>query len=160
MVERWVVDASPLIILARIGRQDLFDLADEVLIPPAVVAEIVAGPPDDPARRLVEGGFGRRIGTPAVSERVLAWGLGRGETEVISAALEERRATVVLDDAAGRRCAKALRLPLIGTLGLVGRAAREGRIDAVSAIFDSLREAGFRADERLLADLLDRLRAK
>jgi hypothetical protein len=44
---------------------------------------------------------------------VLEWGLGAGEAEVIAVVLEGRGRTAVLDDAQGRKCARALCLPLI-----------------------------------------------
>ena len=56
MAKRWVINASPLIVLANIGQIGLLTtLADEIVIPDAVVREINAGPPNDPARNwLVE----------------------------------------------------------------------------------------------------------
>jgi len=55
--ERWVLNASPIIVLARVGQEALFDaLADEVVVPRAVAEEIGAGPVDDPARRAIAGG--------------------------------------------------------------------------------------------------------
>jgi len=46
--ERWVLNASPLIVLAHVGREDLFlALAEQVAVPRAVASEIVAGPNDD-----------------------------------------------------------------------------------------------------------------
>ena len=52
MIERWVLNASPLILLARIGREDLLlTLADDVVVPQAVAAEVQAGPATDPVSR-------------------------------------------------------------------------------------------------------------
>ncbi len=52
MTERWVINASPLIVLARIGYERLLcDLPDQAVIPQAVASEIEVGPQDDPARR-------------------------------------------------------------------------------------------------------------
>ena len=49
-----VLDASPVIILARAGSIDVLPrLLAPVLIPLAVADEILAGPADDPARRLL-----------------------------------------------------------------------------------------------------------
>ena len=51
MAERWVLNASPLIVLAKINHQHLLaQLADEIAIPQAVLAEKYAGPTGDPAR--------------------------------------------------------------------------------------------------------------
>jgi hypothetical protein len=52
--ECWTVNASPLIILSRIGRLDFLEnLADTVLIPDAVIAEVGAGLNRDPSPSLV-----------------------------------------------------------------------------------------------------------
>jgi predicted nucleic acid-binding protein len=51
MLRKWVVDASPLIVLARIGHVSLLEeLCDEVIIPTGVSAEIDQGPDNDPAK--------------------------------------------------------------------------------------------------------------
>ena len=48
---RWVVDAAPIILLAKAGHLSLLSLlADEILRPSAVVREIRRDPADDPAR--------------------------------------------------------------------------------------------------------------
>jgi predicted nucleic acid-binding protein len=54
MPERWVVNASPLIFLAKINHVHLLGaLADLVVVPQAVLVEVNAGPADDPARLLL-----------------------------------------------------------------------------------------------------------
>lgn len=51
MLARWVVNASPLILLSKVEYQHLLiQLAEEVVLPDGVTTEIDAGPPDDPAR--------------------------------------------------------------------------------------------------------------
>lgn len=158
MAERWITDASPLIALAKVERAGLLEeLAAELVVPTAVVAEVLDGPPPDPARRLLESGFGIRATPHGLSSRVLAWGLGKGETEVLSLGLERDDATVVIDDAAARRCATVLGLPLIGTLGVVVRAKRLGRIDSAAAVFRSLRETGFHIDDRTARRVLGQI---
>ncbi len=54
MSERWVLNASPIIVLARVGHEHLFEaLAVQVVVPQAVVEDIEAGPVGDPARRAI-----------------------------------------------------------------------------------------------------------
>ena len=80
MNEVWVANASPIIVLARCGYLDLLSkLSREVLIPQAVVDEIVAGPQADPARQLIENGWGARAVPRLVALELLEWGLGLGE---------------------------------------------------------------------------------
>jgi predicted nucleic acid-binding protein len=58
VTERWVLNASPLIVLARVGQEHLFRaLADDVVVPRAVVEEIEAGPADDRARQAIAEGY-------------------------------------------------------------------------------------------------------
>ena len=107
MPDRWVVNASPVITLAKAGHLALLTaLATEVLLPEAVVAEVLAGPVTDPARQAVEEGWGTRVAVPRVPVAVLEWGLGAGETAVLAVALARGDCTAILDDAASRRCAR------------------------------------------------------
>jgi predicted nucleic acid-binding protein len=49
---RWVVNASPLIILGKIGQLSLLpQLAEALVIPTAVASEVEAGRADDPAQQ-------------------------------------------------------------------------------------------------------------
>ena len=44
MSDRWVINASPLIVFGKIGQLDLFiRLAEEIVVPQAVADEIAAG---------------------------------------------------------------------------------------------------------------------
>ena len=61
MTDRWVVDASPLILLGKADELGWVMRLGEVVIPQSVAAEISAGPDDDPARQWVETGAGRDL---------------------------------------------------------------------------------------------------
>jgi predicted nucleic acid-binding protein len=152
-----VVNASPLISLAKIGALEVLEgSATTVLVPSAVVAEVLAGPPGDPARQALEGGWGSRVvdhGTPAA---VLEWSLGRGETSVLAVAIAMPGLVAVLDDAEARACARALGVPCIGTLGLVLRAAVEGRLDGALATLRALRGVGVHLDGTTIRQALAR----
>jgi len=55
MTDRWVINASPLIVLSKIDQQELlWQLATELVVPDAVFAEVNAGPAADPARLYLE----------------------------------------------------------------------------------------------------------
>ena len=74
MKETWVVNASPLISLAKIGRLDLLRAAErEILIPEAVAQEILAGPAGDLASvALAAGDLGEPVPTVGRVE-VVEW---------------------------------------------------------------------------------------
>ena len=118
MSEHWVLDASPLIVLARAGFEDLLlKLPEQVVVPRAVESEIQTGPAEDPARRaLVAGGF-PIVETPIRAE-ILTWDLGLGETAVLSYAHSNQGWTAILDDRAARTCARSYSIPYKGTLSL------------------------------------------
>ncbi len=55
MSEGWVLDASPIITLAKVGHLDLLvRVAPDIGIPQAVFGEITTGPEDDLGRRALE----------------------------------------------------------------------------------------------------------
>jgi predicted nucleic acid-binding protein len=53
-----------------------------------------------------------------------------------------------------RRCAKAMELRVIGTLGVVARARRMGRIGLAAPIIDRLRKTGLYVSGELVQRLL------
>lgn len=152
--ETWIVNASP-VTLAKAGYLHLFDrLTSTVLIPEAVVQEILSGPPSDPARKALESGWGIRLSPSSIPEKILEWGLGAGESAVLALALEQQGCTAVLDDEAARRCALALGIPLVGTLGAVLRSKRKGFIPSAVPVLRALRAAGLRLDDKTIRTAL------
>jgi len=156
VIERWIVDASPLIVLAKVNHQHLLTaLADEVVVPQAVVDEINAGPLDDPARRYLASALCPIIMT--VSDPLVhAWDLGAGETAVLSYALNHSGWRAVVDDGAARRCAQAFDIPLIGTLGVILRARKADLIPSASSVLKALRAHALRLDEAVIRTALQR----
>lgn len=157
MRETWVPNASPLIVLAKIGRLDLLEEEGRTLIVPAEVAEEVRrGPATDPARLAIERGWG---GSPVREEadaEVLEWGLGAGESAVLGVA-RRSRAVAVLDDGEARAAARVLGCQVIGTLGVVLRARVRGRIASAADVLHALVRAGFRLDAAVVRAALLRV---
>jgi len=146
--EVWVLNASPIITLAKIAQLPLLErLASELLVPEAVASEIRAGPATDPARLAIETGWGKRVPPGSIPTILLAWGLGHGETVVLAVALERQPCAAVLDDAGARTCARSLGVPLIGTLGIVVRAKERGLIPSAVEVVRALRVSGLHLDE-------------
>lgn len=155
MSDVWIVNASPLITLAKIDRLDLLEgLAPAILVPAEVRLEVLAGPHNDPARRALESGWGQAVAAAQIAPDVLEWDLGAGETEVIAVALERPGAGVILDDARARACASSFSLPLVGTIGVVMRARHRGVIPVAAPVLAALEAAGLRIDRRMIEKAL------
>lgn len=130
-------------------------VADEILIPQAVWEEVEAGR----AGRQITGLLRRerRIRTRPhvpVPPVLAAWDLGAGETQVIALGTTVSGCRAVLDDLQARRCARAMELRVIGTLGLVGRAKRLGKIAQARPHLERLLQAGLYATDSLIEQVL------
>jgi predicted nucleic acid-binding protein len=155
----WVVNASPLILLGKIGRVALLsELSDELIVPDVVAREIRAKPEGERIISDVASLAGVRFEAEvATSSEIAAWNLGRGESQVIALVEASPRSRGVLDDLEGRRCAQSLGLPLIGTLGVVLRAKRKGVIDMARPVIEHLRRVGLYASDSLIEQALAHL---
>jgi uncharacterized protein len=153
-----ISDASPLIALSAVGRLDLLQqLYTEILIPAFVAEEILRGTPEQPGA--VEVGAADWIGVRAVSDsglvRLLEQELDRGEAEAIALAVEIGADLLVADEHRARRVAARLDVEVIGVLGILVEAKRNGLIPAVRPILDELTTtAGFRVNRDLYLRIL------
>ena len=156
MDRRWVFDASPLIALGKVGLLGLLEkLSARRVIPEAVAQEVRAGRDTDPAKRWLAGGPAVSVVPSAVLPVVAEWKLGAGEGAAISFALQNPGFEAVLDERAGRACAKALGLRPVGTLGLLTLAKRQGAIAAVRPSIEALLGAGYHLGADLIAVVLE-----
>ena len=152
MSKKWVINASPLIFLAKIDQISLLpQLAKDLTIPLSVNRETLQGPPEDPAVQWVQGtGKSFVKPGPAISATILSWDLGLGESEVIAWACHNPGFEAIIDDQAARKCVLSLGIPCKGTLGIILLAKREGKIPAVKPVVDQLTHLGFRIQSELL----------
>ena len=151
----WILNASPLILLAKIGQAELLlTLPSSTHVPRSVAQEILQGPSDDPARLLIEQERFPIVDDPPFPPEVLAWDLGMGETAVISYALKHPGSVAILDDMAARKCARSFGIPVKGTLGIIVLAKRKGLILSAATLFHDLLSAGARLDEALARRVL------
>ncbi len=154
MAELWVINASPLITLSKAGQLELLQAGNRrLIIPEAVRAEVLRGLEDDPARKALESDFQSVSYDEAPEPMVLEWGLGSGETAVLSFA-KNNDAIAVLDDRAARMAAKVMGIQVVGTLGVVLRAHQTGRIQSAADVIRSLRDAGLRLEDDLIRKAL------
>lgn len=153
---RWVVNASPLILLGKVEQIQLLGaLAGEIAVPRAVIREVSAKADGErTVQTLTTLESAIIVDDEVPPANILSWDLGSGETQVISHAVMHCADRVVIDDLEARRCAKAMGLAIIGTLGIVGRAKVSGLIDRAEPVIRRLRETGLYASEDLIQRLL------
>lgn len=138
-----VINASPLILLEKIGRLHLLnDLFGTVYVPCAVIEEVSAGENVD-AKQILSHVMYQKL---RVANRIAVLGLvGRlhiGEVEVMIGAIENGISYVALDDNAARNKAKQLGLDVTGTLGILLKANANGLIADLGQEINNLRRSG------------------
>ena len=157
-----VADTSPLNYLILIGEAELlYELYSRVLIPPAVLSELL----DPGAPSGVVGWVKRRPTWLEMREVTIrleetSEELDLGESEAMALAEENRPDVLLLiDEETGRREARRRDLRTTGTLGVLDDAAERGLVDLGVAI-QRLRGTNFRASESLLDRLIARDRRR
>lgn len=142
-VKKIVINASPLILLCNSGLSHLLpELFHDIVLPDAVREEILNGPHQDRAVRMLPTLPWLRKKTVLSNTQVVRWDLGEGETAVLSFAAEYPEFTLVLDDMAAKKCAASLGLSTLGTGSLMILAKDQGLIDSVEDAMQRLRNAG------------------
>ncbi len=157
MSEALIVNASPLVFLGKAGSLELLRGIGlgRVIVPAAVVEEVVAsGHSDRAGSALAAADWIERPARAAIPTGVVEWDLGAGESEVIALALATPGARAVIDDLAARRCARALGVEVIGTLGVVIAASRRGLVTDPRHAIEELRAAGMWLSDAVIARAL------
>ena len=155
-----ISDASVLICLGAVGQfQLLREFYSEVLVPPAVWAEVT-----DAGMRLgaAEAHAAKNDGwlqlrAPASTPLLAHLGrtLDAGEAEAIALATELPQSLLLLDDADGRETARQMGLDFTGTVGVLLRAKRAGKLPALKPILDiMIQRQSFRLSRPLYEGVL------
>jgi predicted nucleic acid-binding protein len=122
---------------------------------PEAVAEEVGVHSDEAARVLnSEAHWIMRVSPGQVQEAISAWDLGQGESAVLTWALSHPGTIAVIDDFAARKYAQVLRIPVIGTLGLILLAKTRAWIPAARPVVEEVRRAGLYLSDDLVARIL------
>lgn len=152
-MKKIVVNASPLIFLAKLERLSFLD-PFQLVIPEAVYQELFIGdrPEQDLIRNFLHTKDGAVLQPKRVHEGLLPPYLGEGEKAVISLALEKKIPVVLLDDHRARMMARSFKLKTKGTLGILLQQLYQKKISSEEGrrLFQQLLQSGFRISEDLL----------
>ena len=152
-----VADTSPLNYLILIDEVQLLPaLFGHVLLPRAVFQELQHPKTSSKVSEWVAHlppWLEVRVVTPVPNDELMR--LDPGEREAIQLALELGIGTVLLDEADGRRLAEKLHLEVRGTLGILERGAKLGKVNFRHAL-NKLGQTNFRVSPAVHAAFLKR----
>jgi predicted nucleic acid-binding protein len=150
-IKHVIVDSSPLITLYKSQLAELLpQLFGQIKVPPAVWQEVTTAKDDIAARSLPQSKWIIQTEAIAINPLISSWDLGAGESEVLSYALAHPSNTVIIDDAAARRCAISLNISTLGTGGMIVLAKRRGLIPSVAEPIQALQNAGLWLSDSLV----------
>jgi predicted nucleic acid-binding protein len=156
-----VSDTSPITNFAAIGQLDLLrQLYESIIIPVAVYNEMVSIGTLVPGAVEVQTLSWIQTQTVANTQSVMDVqssqdDIDLGEAEAIALALELKADLLLMDERRGRALAANYGLNVIGLLGVLLQAKRNGSIPAVKLVMDRLiEEADFRVSSQLYATVL------
>lgn len=156
-----VSDTSPVSNLILIERLDiLHKLFDEIIIPPAVDAEIRALEQFGKDLSEYETAEWIKISAPANLQKVktLQTNLDEGESQAIALALEINCDLLLMDERIGTNIARQEGLQTVGLVGVLIKAKEEKIIETVGAILVDLKDkAGFWLTAKLEQKILEKL---
>ena len=148
-----VSNASPLIVLLKINKLSILkELFEKIIIPEAVYKEITAKEPD----KLIfdkTGWIKTRSVTNIEMTTLLEKLVNSGEAEAIVLA-KELKVTLLIDDAKARKHAKLLNIELIGTLGLLKIAKKNGLVQSVRKVIEDMLAEGYYIEDKLVRKIL------
>ena len=152
MADHWVINASPVILLAKAEIiRFLPVLCETLVIPAAVLGEVQNVRVSDAGRFWLESEGKKFVHVlPAIHPILATWQGGAGEAEVISWALQNPGFTAILDDRRARSFAMENRVPVLGSLRVIVLAKERGLIPKAKIALERLRGAGAYVSDELI----------
>jgi predicted nucleic acid-binding protein len=152
---QFIINSSPLIFLSKLNYLNLFvESSDDFYIPQSVADEIKAK--SDPSSQTVQalinaGNLQIRSSNLIPLVNSLNQRLGKGESEAIALAIELNTDYVLLDDSTARREARKLGLNIKGTLAVIKKLSKDGKIsiESLDELYQKLMTIEFRVKRSL-----------
>jgi predicted nucleic acid-binding protein len=142
-----VADSSPLIAMGRIGRLEILHaVLGQLLVPDAVWQEVVEAASGKPGASEIATAswIESRAASDSALVNLLKKDLGPGEAEAIVLARETGADFVLMDERLGRSAARNLGLKVVGLIGVLIEARKQGLLaDPVDTMDRLNNEAGF-----------------
>lgn len=147
-----ISDTSCLIALANINKLHILrDLYSEVIITKEVSEEY-----GDPLPDWILIFEAQNIQKQAELEKRL----DKGEASSLALALEMNNSILIIDEIKGRKIAQSLNIDIIGTIGVLLLASKNGLIEDVIATLLTLVNKGFRLSDELIEKIIKKYSKK
>jgi predicted nucleic acid-binding protein len=151
-----VADTSPIHVLVRLAHVEVLPgLFQRVVVPTMVARELAQARYEQVCIFMATPPAWLYVQEPQVIERIPA--IHPGEEAAISLARELAADVLLIDDYEGRRAATRRGVPILGTLGVLERAATVGLLQ-LEDVIDRIRQTDFRVSDELIQAILDRHR--
>lgn len=148
-----VSNASPLIVLLKTNKLSILkEVFQKVIVPKAVHEEITAKEHEKRIFKKIKWIETRNVQNKDMVT-LLEKLIGKGEAEALVLA-KELKATLLMDDAKGRKYAKLLNVEVIGTLGLLKLAKNHGLISSVKDVINDMLAEGYYIEDKLIEKIL------
>lgn len=156
MPESWVINASPVILLAKVGLiQHVPNLVEHLVVPQAVADEVLSVRNRDEAAGWLQT-TGQKFIRPSVAElkQLSTAGIGAGELAVVSYAAANSGFIAVMDDIEAREIACRIGIKTLGTIGVVLRLKKAGLISEAKPYLQQIRKVGGYMSDELFREAL------
>lgn len=155
-----VVNTTPLIALCHVGQLDVLKkMYGEILIPHAVYREL-SEKEESICKKQVDNSLDwihvEKIEND-MAKSMFKTQLHDGEVEVMILAKEKNADTVIIDDANAKKHAKYLKLPVVGTLGVLIKAKRKGYISELKPLIQGMIDKNIYISENLMKFCLEQV---
>ena len=162
-----VSDTTPIISLLKAERLDLLsELFGEILIPEAVLRELTSNRDYQGEAQIVETSSYIRVVTVDDKEYVATIrqiaGLDEGESEAIAYADRNKVDYILMDEAKARETAKNLKILVMGSIGVLIRANKNGILSKsdVADALNKIKQSGQYISDDLIKTALEAIEAE
>ena len=157
-----IINATPLIALAVVEQLELLpQIFGEIIVPTTVYNEVIGQGLERPGAQIIAQTDWLQIVSPKTTSSVepMLLGLDQGEMDVLLLAQERQPKWVIIDERQARRVARAMGIPVKGTVGVLLTAGLAGlrSKEEVLSYTATMVKAGLRISPQLQAWLKQEL---
>ncbi len=139
-----IADTSCLILLTKVNELNVLKAVfDKVFITAKIAEEFKQELPK----------WIKVVDIPFEEYKNIAEIIDEGEASAISMSLNMPNSLLILDDIRARKYANSLGINIIGTLGVIVKAQKEGKIDSAMVVIEKMQKTNFRVSDKLIEQI-------